>query len=546
MGQDPMVDEVGDMAGAAFAAARVPVPEPVDTSARIAIVGAGIAGLTAAFSLAQRGVRATVYEASDRVGGRVHSNAGGYWAEDQVSEWCGELIDSDHDAICALARVFGLRLTDLLAAEPPGSTSTRYFLGSYYTTEQADADFAPVYEALQRDLAAAGPQTTWATHTAAGLALDSLSVYDWIESRVPGGHSSPLGRLLDTACRVEMGARTGDQSALNIVYMLAYQPDPRRLSIFGESDERYSIEGGNQRLPLALADSLPEPPRRGWRLRTLAASRDRTINLGFEVDNSLAEIVVDHVVLALPFASLRQLELAHAGFDSRKWAAIEQLGTGSSVKLALQFTRRCWTATGAWGRSNGSSLTDTGYGSSWESTRGQAGNSGILVCYTCGDVGGTTLGSGRFTDAQRDPSVSPYVRRVLDQLELVLPGMRDAWNGKATLSVPALDPLSRGSYPYYRIGQQGSIGSYEGVRQGNIHFAGDHCSQQFQGFMEGAAREGYRAACEILSDLAGSETLPVDAARAPAARTAEARATPANRAGRVEQATRMEDGGPSP
>jgi monoamine oxidase len=39
------------------------------------------------------------------------------------------------------------------------------------------------------------------------------------------------------------------------------------------------------------------------------------------------------------------------------------------------------------------------------------------------------------------------------------------------------------------------------MRQGNIHFAGEHCSINFQGFMEGGASEGVRAANEVLSDL---------------------------------------------
>src|SRR5262245_9354420 len=90
-------------------------------SQRVAIVGAGIAGLNAALTLQDRGIASTVYEAADRVGGRMHSDRGGYWAEGQVSEICGELIDSGHTAVLGLAQRFGLPVADLLAAEPPGS-----------------------------------------------------------------------------------------------------------------------------------------------------------------------------------------------------------------------------------------------------------------------------------------------------------------------------------------------------------------------------------------------------------------------------------------
>jgi monoamine oxidase len=59
---------------------------------KIAIVGAGIAGLNCALSLADKGLRASLYETSSRIGGRMFSNNTGYWSEQQVTEWCGELI----------------------------------------------------------------------------------------------------------------------------------------------------------------------------------------------------------------------------------------------------------------------------------------------------------------------------------------------------------------------------------------------------------------------------------------------------------------------
>ena len=77
---------------------------------RIAIVGAGLAGLSAANELAQAGVVADLYEASERVGGRVHSDARGYWSAAQTSEWCGELIDTDHVTVRGLCEANDLRL----------------------------------------------------------------------------------------------------------------------------------------------------------------------------------------------------------------------------------------------------------------------------------------------------------------------------------------------------------------------------------------------------------------------------------------------------
>src|SRR5439155_18812445 len=162
--------------------------------ARVAIVGGGIAGLNAALTLQDKGIAATVYEASDRIGGRMHSDRSGYWANRQVSEFCGELIDTNHTTILGLASRFGLPTVDLLAAEPAGSTPTYWFLGSRYSVDQADADFVPVRAAAKNDVTAAGYPTLWNNYKPAGYALDHMSVYDWIETRVPGGHGSAFGR----------------------------------------------------------------------------------------------------------------------------------------------------------------------------------------------------------------------------------------------------------------------------------------------------------------------------------------------------------------
>ena len=62
----------------------------------------------------------------------------------------------------------------------------------------------------------------------------------------------------------------------------------------------------------------------------------------------------------------------------------------------------------------------------------------------------------------------------------------------------ARTPLMRA---YWRVGQYYTIAGYEGVRQGNVHFAGEHTSVDFQGWMEGGAITGVRAANEVLADL---------------------------------------------
>ena len=473
------------------------------SSARVAIVGGGIAGLNAALTLQDKGIAATVYEASDRIGGRMHSDRSGYWANGQVSEFCGELIDSDHTTILGLASRFGLPVADLHAAEPAGSSVSYWFLGGRYSDDQADADFVPVRAAAKNDLTAAGYPTLWNSFKPAGKALDQLSVADWIDSRVPGGHGSAFGRLLDVAYNEEYGADTSDQASLNLVYLLAYQPSPKGFEVYGVSDERYHIAGGNQQLPEAIAATLPDV-RTGWRMTAVAKNRDGSVTLSFQTPAGAAAVTADQVILTTPFPVLRGLDYSQAGFDDLKQTAITQLGAGRNTKLQLQFTSRYWNTSGAWGVSTGDSYTDLGYQNTWDVTRAQAGATGILVNYSGGSVAAGFAPAQPYSTAADDQHVANYAKAFLSQLENVFPGITKRWNGKATLSTPFRDPNLLCSYSYWRVGQYTTFSGYEGVAQGPIHFAGEHCSQDFQGYMEGGAREGARAALEVFHSLTGN------------------------------------------
>jgi monoamine oxidase len=491
--------------GLALAAARPvigPVPARSSTAPRIAIVGAGIAGLSAALELQDAGYASTIYEATHRLGGRMHSDRSGYWDDGQVSEFCGELIDSRHLTIRALAKRFGLTLTDLWKAEPAHATDTYYFFDRYYSKTLADIDFGPVRKAAEKDLEAAGYPTLWNKYNQAGYDLDHMSVYDWIESRVPGGVSSSMGSLLNVAYNEEYGAETTDQSALNILYLLAYQPSPEGFAIYGESNERYHISGGNQLLPLAIAATLPDI-RLGWRMTAVSRSSADGVALAFESPDGPKTVVADTVILTTPFSVLRTLDVSRAGFDGRKLEAINELGSGRNSKLMLQFNERYWNGRGPWGVSTGEAYTDIGFQNTWDTSRGQPGLSGLITNYTGGDVAARFDAGTPYSHASQNPQVAHYARGFCDELDVIFPGVRKRWNGKASLSTPFRDPNLRLSYSYWRVGQYTSFAGYERAPQGPIHFAGEHCSINYQGYMEGGAEEGLRAAKEVLRAMRG-------------------------------------------
>ena len=507
-------------AGAAGAASALLPWKPLRGGAaapRIAIVGGGISGLTAALTLADRGVASTIYEASARTGGRmlsdrpsqpacgachaVNQTPPATWLDGQVTDVFGELIDSGHKTMLSLAKRFQLRLIDLLDSEPAGATETYYFQGARYSKEQADADFKQVFPVLHGDVQAAGYPTSYNSSTAAGRLLDSMSIYDWIESRVSGGHSSPFGALLDVAYNIEYGAETTEQSALNLIYLLGYWKRSD-FSTFGSSDERYRIADGIDLLPTAIARSLPPSLteiRLRWQLEAIAFQSDGTYALSFDADGKRG-VIADIVLLTLPFAVLRGLDYSRAGFDALKQRAIQELGRGHNGKLHLQFTDRLWNRPGAWGVSGGTSYSDTGCQSTWEATRGQPGSRGILVNYT----------GGRTADAMRlrhpygnssNPAVLADAAQFLVQIEPVFPGLGALWNGRAAGSMAHLSSFWNCSYSYWRTGQYQTFAGYECVRQGNVFFAGEHTSLDFQGWMEGGASSGVRAANEILALL---------------------------------------------
>jgi monoamine oxidase len=322
---------------------------------------------------------------------------------------------------------------------------------------------------------------------------------------VPGGHASSLGRLLDVHYSIEYGTDTTGQSALNLIYLLAYQPKPVTFSVFGQSDERYKMAGGIDLVTTAIANHLGwNNINLEWILRSLVRDSDGMYTLNFDKGRSVR---AEAVLLALPFSAIRgRIDYSRAGFSPLKQRAIQEQGAAHNLKMALQFDTRYWNRQGPWGISNGNLATDLGFQYGWDATRGVPGASGLLINYTGGSVTDAQLLRHPYGNAS-DNNVVRDAQAFLAQLEVLFPGITQHWNGKVCSTKSHLDPNYGSAYGNYLPGQYQLMCGYERVPENNVFFAGEHSSVDYFGFFEGAAAEGWWSAGQILSAL-GLASLP--------------------------------------
>ncbi len=477
-------------AGAAIAASTLrPAQAFAGSAPRVVIVGAGLGGLTCAYRLHQAGIRASVYEAASGVGGRTWTLRD-FFDDGQIAENGGEFISSEHSAIRGLASELELKLVDVRAAQTLGTQEVYYVRGERYTYREMLADYAQVYPKIKA-AAQAGYPCVYNHYTATGKALDLMSAREWIEQNVPGGTSSKIGWLLDIDATTENGGEADKQSSLELIGMLGYMPsyNPKGGFYLVGTDERYCVIGGNDQIAARLARAMPEGTvHPNSALVALRKRSDGSYVCTFESQMQSTEVAADHVVLALPFTTLRRVDIAGAGFDARKMRAIRELPLGTNTKIYMQFRGRPWLDMGY----NGFTYADTGFQQTLDSSRGQKGASGILEFYSGGLVG-AAYGPVSFAPAAPD-----VANTQLAGLEPLYPGITKAWNGKAFMDYWTGDRWHKGSYSYWAVGQCTGFAGYERARQGNIHFCGEHTAVNFQGFMNGAVATGEAAADEIL------------------------------------------------
>jgi monoamine oxidase len=493
----------GALAGT-VAAARRPVPARSGRdSPRVVVVGSGIAGLGCAYQLwARHGIKAEVYEYNTRPGGRIRTLRG-YFEHGQIVEEHGEFINPEHTATLALARSFGLRL-DNTDKYPPGThpgRETMRFHGRKWSQAAVNRDWHDWAWQLFHHAAyvtAPWPQLYYASNPG-GRRFDRMSVTEWIDAYIPGGAASDFGALCIAATLDEFGGPADQTSALNLVYLLGQDAStgsgaqPHREPQLAGADEKWHIHGGNDQLITGLLARMPAGILHlGERLVAVRPRPGGGYRCSFQSAGTTRDVAADHVVLAIPFTLLRSVDLSRVRLSPPHAKAIREEPLGSNSKFFLQFRSRVWNAENATGNCFDDGVVQGG----WDATSYQPGRAGILAALPGGENG---LGWGRryglATHSGRPPEnmTDAYLRG----FDVLFPGVSRAFNGRSYFVWSPGDPHILGAYSYLAVGQYTAFNGIQGKREGNLHFAGEQTSLNFQGYIEGALRSGYRCAAEI-------------------------------------------------
>jgi monoamine oxidase len=461
------------------------VPAAAKSKPTIAIVGGGLAGLSCAHLLAKRGLRSTVYEARhERLGGRCWTLRD-FFENEQTGEHHGQYIDSRHRQLRRLAAELGIDLIDTFAQSfPAGDREFLWIDGRDRNPNSVFADFGLFYERLSADYEKVGSYFCNEAGPSART-FDRITMIEWFEQNLPGGADSLLAQALGIFMTSFFGLDPQDMSAINL-FEAFVAPYPG-------ANERYRLKGGNDQLVSALVRSIhPGSIEMDHPLEGIWSRGDGRVGLRF--GGKAKDVIADHVILALPFTTLRETDLAGLSLSALKRRAIETLAMGTNGKMNLQLNRSFaaldWSASFA---------SDEPHYVTWDSTYGQtspAPRTPVLTIYNGGEAG-TSFPTTR----AHAPANDAVIEAALDELGRGVEDIRDAFNGRAFLDFPFLDPWVRGSYAGFGPGQYTDFWGCLGDQEGPVHFAGEHTSTHSQGYLNGAVESGERAASEVLSAI---------------------------------------------
>jgi monoamine oxidase len=344
-----------------------------------------------------------------------------------------------------------------------------YFLdGRFYNNDEVIQAFKKFILAIEQD------KLKIEKEDFIGLkSLDEMGIDQYLQHL---GISGWFYKLLICAFTSEFGLEASEQSALNFISTVGMVTV--QFEVFGDSDERYTIAGGGEKLISKLTGLVTPHLEKSHKLIALD-KHDDIYSLKFENGKS---IEAKYVLLSLPFSVLRKVDIRFA-LPAKKRKAIDELGYGTNGKVLLGFKQATWRTQGYSGYVFNETLQN-----GWQGRQEENANGSCSYTVFMGGNAGANLQAGR-------------EQEFLSQLNKIFPGCLDVHNGKAFCFNWTKNENNLGSYACYKKGQWLSIAGSEFEPLDNLHFAGEHCSEAFQGFMNGGAETGRRAAEAIIAKV---------------------------------------------
>lgn len=439
----------------------------------ITIIGAGLAGLSAARELHRAGWPTTVLEARSRVGGRAYTFRDGF-AEGQYAEAGGEFIEDIHERMLALAQEFGLALDPVRGM---GEWTRRLALvGKHGEADDVAlwgldlaADIERVWQALAV-LGTAVPDPTRPLTAPRAAELDRQSAGDWLH----GLDVHPFTKTVITArLRSEYLAEPEQLSLLELARWGAlYYNDPE------DEGESFRVRGGVDQIPQRMAAQLPDV--RLGAVVTAVQQHSSGAAVTFHQNGQTHTLPTAYVVLAVPPGPARRITF-NPPLPTALQTALNGLNCGPVTKVMIQYRRRFWEDVN-W---RGSLLTDRPITCTWQPTITQPGESGILTVYT-----GAKAGADFSAMGERE-----RIETAVTQLDQLFPGSAALVSHTRTMAW-LNEPFSLGGYTLFKPGDVAAHWQTLRERAGRVYVAGEHTAVH-QGYMEGAVESGQRVAQQI-------------------------------------------------
>lgn len=454
----------------------------------VLILGAGAAGLAAAFELKKRKVPFKIFEASPRVGGRVQSVQ--IFPEGPVAEMGAEFIESSHFRVFELAKELNLPLREVKAA---GGLEPHFF--SFDERTYRTQDLIPRLRGLQKVLQRVRAdlyrnQQVSLTYSNSlqyerSVYYDSLSLKELLESWRSDVDPLIL-KLIELQAVQRFGADAQDQSSLHFLSTL----DSEGSSLL-MSQAQYRMEGGLSRLTQNLAARVGGViPDQVLVLESPLAEiseRKGLFQMTFRGPAGEKTLVSKNVICTLPFSKLREVRgIEELRFSAHKKECISKQTYAAHSKGALTFASPFWRQRrGVMPGNLGNFTGDFETQKIWDAGRGQSGKQGLLGYQRAGSAGltaGSTAGAELRKDLERFYRDLPP-----SQEEQIVNWSQRVW--------------ARGSMAVFR---PGDYMRFRGVAVepeygGRFLFAGEHTSLRFAGTLQGALESGTLAAIQISS-----------------------------------------------